>query len=424
MTISILPSYVVRAVMKWKCNFVQAAAIAAVATLLVTLPGCGGGSDPDTKTGGGGTGITPPPEPGSSSGPVTSLSPLGVAGVSLDATNISALVNAAGAKPSTDLRLGMTVDATALLTAGTTEGKASTLVVQSLVRGPVSAIDIAAQTVTTVGVVAQVDQNTILENFSSLSVLRRGDRIEVYGLPQLQSGRALATRIILNRNAAASDPVEVLGIATSVTTTTVTVGGNAVTTTQAQIILASGGAASAPLPAGTVVAANTRVRVVGTLDNTGAITATQVVVGLSPQRLIGSLVFLEGTVLATNPPVANIVQIGEDKVDLSGLPASTAALIVPGVRAQVRGRKQDTQVLATEGRVFASTDRLEYQVEGIIADFTSSASFKVAGEAISALTARFANGATAADLGAGKRVRIKGVAGAGILDATEVTLLP
>jgi Domain of unknown function (DUF5666) len=397
---------------------ITTALLIASATLFA---GCEGGGI-DTKTGEGGNGNPVPSDAAASSGPVTGVSPLGVAGTSLDAANVNALLNAAGSRPSTELRLGMTVDASADLFTGTTQGKAKIIVAQSAVRGPVSAIDSAAQRVTAVGIVTQLDQNTILENFPSLTALKLGDRIEVYGLQQAKAGRIQATRVTLLKDAA-TDTVEVLGIATDTTSTTSIVNGVSVTTTSAQVVLPNGVALSAPLPPNTVVAANTRVRIVGTLNSAGNITATQIIAGLSPTRDVGAIVSIDGIVGIMNPPVAGMVQIGEDKIDISGLPVATAATIAPGFRVQIRGRKQDTFVRATEGRAFANTERFEYRVEGVITDFTSAASFKVAGETISALTATFTNGATA-DLGVGKKVRIKGVAGAGVIEATEVTLLP
>jgi hypothetical protein len=401
----------------WSCATALLLASAAL------FAGCEGGGGIDTKTGEGGSGSPVPSEAAASSGPVTGVSPLGVAGTSLDAINVNALLNAAGTRPSTELRLGMTVDASADLFTGTTQGKAKIIVAQSAVRGPVSAIDSTSQRVTAVGIVTQLDQNTILENFPSLARLKSGDRIEVYGLQQAKAGRIQATRVILLTDTATADTVEVLGIATDTTSTTSIVNGVSVTTTSAQVVLPNGVALSAPLPPNTVVAANTRVRIVGTLNSAGNITATQIIAGLSPTRDVGALVSIDGIVGIMNPPVAGMVQIGEDKIDISGLPVATAATIVPGFRVQIRGRKQDTFVRATEGRAFANTERFEYRVEGVITDFTSAASFKVAGETISTLTATFTNGATA-DLTVGKKVRIKGVAGAGVIEATEVTLLP
>jgi Domain of unknown function (DUF5666) len=400
---------------------VHARLVLSCIVLIIILTGCDGGGD--AKVGNGGSGSPVPSDAAASSGPVTGVSPLGVAGTSLDTTNVNALLNAAGTRPSTELRLGMTVDASADLFTGTAQGKAKIIVAQSAVRGPVSAIDSAAQRVTAVGIVTQLDQNTILENFSSLAGLKPGDRIEVYGLQQAKAGRIQATRVTLLKDAATADTVEVLGIATDTTSTTSIVNGVSVTTTSAQVVLPNGVALSAPLPPNTVIAANTRVRIVGTLNSAGNIAATQIIAGLSPTRDVGAIVSIDGIVGIMNPPVAGMVQIGEDKIDISGLPAATAATIAPGFRVQIRGRKQDTFVRATEGRAFANTERFEYRVEGVITDFTSVASFKVAGETISAMTATFVGGATA-DLGIGKKVRIKGVAGAGVIEATEVTLLP
>jgi hypothetical protein len=397
----------------------QLCVVALLSSFGLVLSGCMAG-DPETKAGTGGTGIAPPPEPVAASGPVNSLGPMGVAGTSLDTTGVNVLLNASGMRSSNDLRLGMVVDAAGEIQTDTNMGKAQAVVAQSTVRGPVQAVDIAAQRVASVGVIADVDQNTILENFTSLAALNLADRIEIYGLPQETTGRVLATRIILYRNASASEPVEVLGTATSVTPSTLQIAGASVATSQAQVVLVNGLSLGVPLPANTVVGSGTRVRVIGNLDGRGNVLATQIVAGLAPQRAVNSIVALEGTVLLSAP---TLVKISDEKVDLSGLPAPTVARVAPGIRAQVRGRKLDTQVRATEARVIEGNDRFVYQIEGTVTEFVSSASFKVAGETVSALTARFSNGSTA-DLSTGRRVRIKAVAGAGVLDATEVTLLP
>ena len=397
----------------WSCATALLLASAAL------FAGCEGGID--TKTGEGGTGSPVASDAASSSGPVTAIASLGVAGTSLDTTDTKALVNAAGTRPATDIRLGMTVDASADLVAGTTKGKATKLVAQSAVRGPVAAVDLALLRVTTVGVVAQIDQNTIFENFATLSELTPNKKIEIYGLQQTRVGRITATRVIL-LNDGEPDTVEVLGTATNTTSTTIVVNGANVSTTQAQVILPNGVALSAPLPPNTVVAANARVRIVGKLDSNGNITASQIIAGLSPTREVNAIVSIDGIVSITTPAVPDMIQIGEDKIDLSALPAAAIAQINPGIRVQIRGRKLDNVVRATEGRAFAIAERVEYRVEGVITDFTSIAAFKVAGEAISATTANFISGGTA-DLSVGKKVRIRGIAGAGGIQATEVAII-
>ena len=402
------------------CMQRRSALAAGVFLCSILLSACEVG-DPESKTGTNGTGSPVASDAASSSGPVTAVASLGVAGTSLDTTDTKALVNTAGTRPSTDIRLGMTVDASADLVAGTTKGKATKLVAQSAVRGPVAAFDLALMRVTTVGVVAQIDQNTIFENFAALSELTLNKKIEIYGLQQTTVGRITATRVIL-LNAGEPDTVEVLGTATNTTSTTVVVNGANVTTTQAQVILPNGVALSAPLPPNTVVAANARVRIVGKLDSSGNIIASQIIAGLSPTREVNAIVSIDGIVSITTPAVPNMIQIGEDKIDLSALPAANIAQINPGIRVQIRGRKLDNVVRATEGRAFAIAERIEYRVEGVITDFTSIASFKVAGEAISANTANFTGGGTA-DLSVGKKVRIRGVAGAGVIQATEVAII-
>src|SRR5262245_48252555 len=74
----------------------------------IALARCGG----QANTGSTGTGGTPPlVVPTVASGPLTSLGPLGVAGVQLTDTATQVQLNTASARTSSDLRLGMFADA-------------------------------------------------------------------------------------------------------------------------------------------------------------------------------------------------------------------------------------------------------------------------------------------------------------------------
>jgi hypothetical protein len=55
-------------------------------------------------------------------------------------------------------------------------------VAQSVVIGPVAAIDLARRSLQVLGSPARADQNTLLENFERLDQLAVGDRVEVFGL--------------------------------------------------------------------------------------------------------------------------------------------------------------------------------------------------------------------------------------------------
>ena len=108
---------------------------------------------------------------------------------------------------------------------------------------------------------------------------------------------------------------------------------------------------------------------------------------------------------------------GEGAADAVG-----GASAIVGSRVEVRGRKLAGVLQATEYRLITPGERTVFTVQGDVTDFASIAAFRVRGELFSANGATFTGG-TAADLANGKRVRIRAVAGAGMLSATEVTFV-
>ena len=79
-------------------------------------------------------------------------------------------------------------------------------------------------------------------------------------------------------------------------------------------------------------------------------------------------------------------------------------------------------LIATDFRRIATGERIQYVVQGDIANFVSTANFTVRGETINALTATFIGG-SAANLVNGRTVRIKAQAIAGHLEAIEVSFV-
>ena len=141
---------------------------------LIALAGCGG----DANTGSNGTGSVPLATV--ASGPVTTLGPMGIAGARLDEAGTQVLVNANAGRPGTDLRLGMIADAEGLVTPSEGRGSATTAVAQSVVKGPVTAVDAARRTLRVMGVAVRFDQNTLLDGIGRAeepgSAAQRGPR--------------------------------------------------------------------------------------------------------------------------------------------------------------------------------------------------------------------------------------------------------
>lgn len=388
---------------------------------LASLGGCGGaGGFEETKTGNGGTGMAAPSDPTVSSGPATSLDPLTLAGNRLDETGAVVVVNAASNRSSNDLRLGMSIDVSGEFGAAGTTPKANLVSAQSVVRGPVRALDGTKQQLSVLGLSARVDQNTLKEGFATFGELRSGDRVEIHGVTEPDSTSVLATRVTKLPATAASEPVEVVGTVERLSGTQFQLRGVTVTTNTApQAAPPPGTASSAP----TALANGTRVRAIGTLSGDQSLNASQIIATPAPARALGALVTVDGLVQEVLAGAPARVRINDTEIDVSGLPSATANGMVVGARAVVRGRKEATAVRASEARVIAPNDRIAYQVSGGVTDYSSRANFKVRGEQINASAASFVGG-TVTDLAAGKRVRVIGVAGAGALEATEVTFLP
>ncbi len=387
-------------------------AIASALMIAVSLSHCGG----DGKTGSNGTGSVPPVEESlTASGPITTLGPTGVGGTALDDTGAQLQINAQNSRPVAELRLGMFAEAGGVIVGSATSGTARSLSAQSAVLGPITAINPAARTLTVVTVPVSIDPNTIFDGFAGLATLSPGARVEVYGLPQPPSNNIVATRINL-LSPDVSAPVEILGVVSGSTINQINVAGLSVSTSSATLLI--GGAPPVSLSPGILIAENTRVRVIGVFDAArNSVVATQVVGGLSPVRNDNSVLVLDGLVQSVTAP--GRFRLNDTDVDAGAVGGGS---VVAGTRVQVRGRKANGVLTASEFRQIAAADRITYVAQGDIANFNSVASFRVRGELFTSVGANIVGG-TAADFVNGRRVRIRAVAGAGVLQAIDVTFV-
>ena len=372
----------------------------------LVLAGCGGSAN----TGSDGTGVAPPPEPAVASGPVTSLGPLGVAGAQLTDAGTQVQLNTSSARPSTDLRLGMFADADGRIAPSTGEGVATTAVSQSILIGPVAAIDPARRRLEVLGSPARLDQNTLLENFERLEQLAVGDLVEVFGLRLPGAEGLLATRIILREP---SQAVELLGTIGEVGIGSFTAQGLRIVTSSAQFTNPAGTDFS---PAPPPIGAGSLVRVRGTYDAAaGIVTASLVVTGFAPVRSEQKLVYVEGFVLGQG--AATRFQVGDLAVDTTDV----ATPLAVGMRVRLRGRMQAGVLRVDQFAVVAPDARIDYVLEGPISAYGSIADFRVRGERVDASSAVIVGGSPSS-LADGVRVRVKGVAGPGRINASEVTI--
>jgi hypothetical protein len=381
--------------------------------LALALAACGG----DANTGSNGTGIRPPPtDQMAASGPLTALGPLGVAGTSLDDAGTTVLLNTTAARPAAELRLGMLTDAEGLVAPSTGTGFATTAVAQSLVLGPVTAVDAARRSLRVMGLAARADVNTLLEGVDRLGEIVIGDWAEIHGLRLPANEGMLATRIVVHR-AVTDRSVEVLGTVGEIGAASITAQGLRIDLTRAQIGIANPAGITVSPPGVNTLGAGTLVRVRGTYDPaSGVIAATLVTTGFAPARVEGRLTYVEGIVLEQSSGTR--FKVGELEADVTGIAAAPAV----GARVRLRGRMQAEVLRVDQLAVVADGAQIEYTVEGPITTYVALNDFTVRGERIDASQARFVDGGTT-DLGQGRRVRVEGVAGPGRITAREVTIL-
>ena len=388
-----------------------------LASLLLTalLAGCGGG---ESKTGSNGTGLVPPmTDAFVASGAVAALGPTTVGGTAFDDSGAQPQINAEAPRTPADIRLGMLVEAGGTIVSNAAAGTVRTMIAQSAVIGTVSAVDLAAQRMTVLSLPVQLDQNTILDGVSALSSVAIGARVEVFGYTVPPAATVFATRIVA-RAANASAPVELLGTTGAATGSQFTVQGLTVATGAATLAMVGGVVPSPAVPVSSL-GNNVRVRVIGTFDaNSNTIVAAQVLNGLASVRDDNSVIVLDGIVQSVTSP--GRFRLSDTDVD-AGTVGGAAA--VPGARVQVRGRKLLGVLTASEFRVISAGTRIEYSLQGEIANFASIASFMVRGELIDA-SAAIVTGGLAIDLANGRRVRVKASAGPGRLSASEVAFVP
>ena len=383
---------------------------------IAQLVGCGGGGGADTKTGFGGSGDPNPlADVLTASGPLTSVGTAGIGATGLDDRASAIFINTQAGQSFTALKLGMVAEVAGTIpttATSTTAGTATSIVAESAVVGTVSAVDVANARLTVAPLTVQVDQNTIFEGSGSFANMAVGNRIEVYGVPQAGSKTVLATRIV--SLSASAGTIELLGIATNVTAFQFSLQGVTVSTASASSVVTPTGT----VPGTTSIVENTRVRVIGTYSAIGnSISANLIVAGIPVTRADNAIIVLDGVVQSVG--ANGRFRLNDTDVDP---PAANASSVTVGARVQVKGRKSAGVLTATDFRLIAVGERIQYVVQGDIANFISVANFTVRGESFNASTATFIGG-TAANLANGRTVRIKAQTTNGHLVATEVTLL-
>ncbi|MCY7389126.1 MAG: DUF5666 domain-containing protein [Burkholderiales bacterium] len=384
---------------------------------MALLGACGGGGGADTKTGFGGTGDpTPPATTLTAAGPLSAVGIAAIGATGLDDRASAIFINTLAGQSFNTLKLGMVAEVAGSIPASstsTTAGTATNIIIESAIVGPVSAVDIANQRILVPPLTVHIDQNTVFEGLSSLANLNAGARVEVYGLPMPESKTVLATRLI-SLPTVAGAPVELVGTATNVSAFQFTVQGVAVSTANLFSVTTPSGV----LQGTSSIVENTRVRALGNYSSSAnTMAASQVVTGIPVVRNDNTIIVLDGVVqsVGTN----GRFRLSDTDVETTTANAANATI---GARIQVKGQKTAGVLVASDFRRINVGERIQYVVQGDIANFVSSANFTVRGETINASAATFVGG-SAANLVNGRAVRIKAQVNAGRLEATEVSFV-
>ena len=160
-----------------------------LAGLAATLVACGGGGGSSAGVGTGGTGSF-------AVGTISGFGSVIVNGVRYDDSRATILDDDDNSVSSSSLSIGQVVELRGEVSDDGLTGTASSIAYYSALKGPVTAVNVGAGTVTVFGQVVNVTATTLFEDVSGLAALAVGNVIEVYGLPDA-SGAITATRIEL-----------------------------------------------------------------------------------------------------------------------------------------------------------------------------------------------------------------------------------
>ena len=368
------------------------------------LSACGGG-DSVAGVGTGGTGAF-------SVGAIRGLGSIVVNGVRYD-DSVATITDDSGASGSSEqLQLGVTVevqgDDIVTPAVGLPTSTARSVTFRSEIKGPISAIDSVAGTLTVLGQSVQVGPSTVFDlNLpSGLSSLSVGGLVEVYGFVDA-NGVYQATRL---EGEASPSVYKIRGPISDVNTAAKTF----------RIGLATIDYSAINLNAALVNGQTVRVELAISPNGQGQWVATR----LNSATTLGSAangkasVELEGVVTQINSARSFVVNgVTVDASAVSNFPAGVAV----GVPVEVKGRLDNGVLVARKVEVEDNEDR-EFEIKGNIAALdTTAQTFQIRGMLIDYSNAIFDNG-TASNLSADVRVEIKGQLNASgtVVQATKV----
>lgn len=156
--------------------------------LVATLVACGGGGGGSSAgVGTGGTGSF-------AVGSISGFGSIIVNGVRYDDSSASVVDDDGNSSSASSLSIGQVVEVRGSVNSDGISGTATSVAFFSELKGPVTAVNAGAGTVTVFGQVVNVTATTVFDSVSGLAALAVGNVIEVYGLPGAL-GAVTATRI-------------------------------------------------------------------------------------------------------------------------------------------------------------------------------------------------------------------------------------
>ena len=338
-------------------------AVAGFAASLI-LTACGGGGD------GGSVGGS------ASSTSVGSISGFGsviVNGVRFDDSAARVTDDNDNGISASSLGLGMTVEVSGSVNDDGT-GSASSINVFSEVQGPISNLNLADNTFSILGFNVTVPGTTVFEDFSLLSALANGNIVEVHGT---RSGNAItATRIELKTPVAGDTLIKIRGQIANRTATTFTIGEVTVNYASAQVSPNLG-----------AIVNDAYVKVRSTSVATGnTVTASRIqVVGSRPFG------FADGGKSELEGVVSEFVSLSQFKVGGIAVNAFNATFvrgqatsIANGTRLEVKGVYSNDVITASKVKFEDSARVDEFELHGVVSNFTSLSNFVVRGMTVDA----------------------------------------
>jgi Domain of unknown function (DUF5666) len=381
--------------------------LATTATIVTISCGGGGETQVAITPGAGGSGVAPP---SLTVGAISGFGSVIVNGVRYD-NSASKVEIEDGDDDGGGLKLGNVVRLEGKVNDDKVSGRADKIEMGAEVKGPVE-VKLGSTSFIAVGATVNTNSFTVYDNVAAdLSNLNAGDIVQVHGLPDA-NGVVTATRV-QKRTAplALYKTVGAVAASPAPTATQFKLGTLSITYSAAVV-------SDLPVPPapGTIV----RVKINAQAAAPGSV-ATQVRPFVSGPKNGATEAELNGF-------VADLAAGG---FKINGLPVnfSAATVFERGTAADlVNGRLVEIEGSITNGVITARTIKFEdvsgkeFQFEGPISDFASSADFTVKGQRTDASGAnvRF-DGGTVADLANGKQVEVRGsVIQGGKLIATRV----